>query len=91
MLDKSRSQVPQWAASTFRRNGKGGVEGFIEMNSKPKPRRNISRAWNNNVRKFVKNGSTFMWNKRLITSQILDISKLNTQKITFIDKNEIKE
>ena len=88
MLEKKNFKVAKGAAKAFRNNGNGGVNGFIEANTvdnRFKP--SVQRAWDANIKKF-KRGANFTWKNRLITSPVILLEHVMTQKITFIDKEK---
>lgn len=71
---------------SFKNNGYGGIDGFIEVNSFNNSKAVINIHWEQKVRE-LKKGRPILWKGRLISPVKINVNSIKTQKITdLLDK-----
>lgn len=79
--DSNKYKVSKKNYKTFRNNGTGGIESFIEENSKPVIHKRTSMSWEWKS-KNLKNGKIVTWKNKFLLPVKLNISGISTQNIT---------
>ena len=77
--DKRKIKVPEWASTTFKNNGNGGIEGFIQANCAQKSRKDPYRSVNKTL---YRKERPIIKSSKFVNPQKLNLENLTLPTIT---------